>query len=56
MLTLNLLIAMLPAGVVGMVFLGYTRVLMQRRKAEQMKPKPVPVISKRHFESKDTLN
>jgi len=56
MLTLDPLFVILPAGVVGMIFLGYARVLMQRRKAEQMKPKPVPVTSKRRFESKDTLS
>jgi hypothetical protein len=54
MLTLNPLFVLLPAGVVGMALLGYARVLMQRRKAEQMKP--VPVTSKRRFETKDTLS
>lgn len=56
MLTLNSLIILLPASMVGMVLLGYARAVIQWRKTEQMKPKLVPVSSKRRFESKDTLS
>ena len=56
MLTLDPLFVLLPAGFVAMALFGYARVLIKRRKAEQMRPKPVPVTSKRRFESKDTLS
>ena len=56
MLTLNPLFILIPSGLVGMLLLGYARALSQRRNTEQMKLKPVPVTSKRRFESKDTLS
>lgn len=56
MLTLNPLFVLLPAVIVGMALIAHARVLLQRRTAEQKKLKPVPVISKRRFESKDNLS
>ena len=55
MLTLNPLLIVLPASMVGMVLLGYAKTIMRWRKAEQTKPKLVTVTSKRRFESKDTV-
>ena len=56
MLTLNPLIVVVPAVVAGIALLGYASLLVQKRKAEQAKPKPVPATSKRRFETKDTLS
>jgi hypothetical protein len=47
MLTLNPLIVIVPAGVTAMVLFGYARVIMHRRKAQQLKPIPVRVTSRR---------
>jgi hypothetical protein len=56
MLTLNPLFILLPAGVVSMALFGYAKMLVHRRKVEQLKPKPVPVTSKEQIESKDLMS
>ena len=50
MLTLDPLIAVVPAAVAAIVLLGYARVVMQKRKAQQLKPKPVPVSSRKRVD------
>ncbi len=53
MLLFNPLIVILPAGVVGIALLRYASTLLQRRRAEQVKPRPVRVMSTERLDRKD---
>lgn len=52
MLTLDTILVALPAAVAGLGLLGYAGLLWQRRKADEAKPKPVPVKSRRRPETR----
>ena len=54
MLTLNPLLVVMPAVAAGLALLGYAALLRQQRKAQQLKPKPIPVDSRKRLDPKDS--
>lgn len=50
MLSLNPFAIIVPAGVTALVLFGYARMIIQRRKAQQPKPKPIRVTSRRRLD------
>ena len=54
MLTFNPIIVIGPAALVSAALLAYARLKLQKRSAEQMKPRPVPVSSRKRREPKDS--